>query len=136
MKHVNLRLSDEEHATLAQMADADRRSLNAMVTALIMREADRQSTRPTAPTEYHDGVPVLPPTRAASVTDKLRIQIIGIRAGWSAWAAREADAARKGGGETAVENCWRDLMTADDALRAAETRLEAAIETMRRHSAD
>lgn len=81
-------------------------------------------------TEYHDGLPMLPPAKAAEVADKLRIQVIGLRAGWSAWAAREAGIA----GETwepsrqAADDRWRELMKAEQALKAAETQLEAAIE--------
>lgn len=35
MKHVNLRLPDDVHAKLAVLAEADRRSLNNMMIALI-----------------------------------------------------------------------------------------------------
>ena len=80
-------------------------------------------------TEYHDGVPVLPPADAERAADKLRIQVIGIRAGWSAWAARESAVAAMGPlGDGASDARWRELMTVDTALRAAETQLEAAIE--------
>lgn len=79
--------------------------------------------------EYHDGLPVLPPAKAADVVDKLRIQIIGVRAGWAAWAARESAEYAAASGETAGgDDRWRELMAADKALRAAETQLEAAIE--------
>ncbi len=82
-------------------------------------------------TEYHDGIPVLPPARASEVADKLRIQIIGVRAGWSAWAARESAIAATGaGGDAASDERWRELMAADKALRTAETQLEAAIEVI------
>ncbi len=79
--------------------------------------------------EYHDGLPVLPSPRARKVTERVRIQIIGVRAGWSAWAAREAARALLGpGGDAASDKRWQELMAVDKALRAAETRLEAAIE--------
>ena len=41
MKQINMRLPDEVHAKLAAMAEADRRSLNAMVIVLI-EDADRK----------------------------------------------------------------------------------------------
>jgi hypothetical protein len=73
-------------------------------------------------TEYHDGLPILPPVKASEAADKLRIQIIGVRAGWSAWAAREA---------ATSDERWLELMKADQALRAAEAQLEVAIEHMK-----
>jgi hypothetical protein len=83
----------------------------------------------TGEPEYHDGVPVLPPAKAREAADKLRIQVIGIRAGWSAWAARESSKFAPASGDTAGgDERWRELMAADAALRAAETQLEAAIE--------
>lgn len=86
--------------------------------------------------EYHDGLPLLLPAEAAKVADRLRIQIIGVRAGWAAWAARETDAARVAGGKPAADERWRVLMTADKALRGAETQLEAAIEAITREAGD
>ena len=79
-------------------------------------------------TEYHDGLPTLPPADAERVADKLRIQIIGVRAGWSAWAAREADTAALTGVDGAAGVRWRELMAAEKALKRAETALEEAIE--------
>lgn len=45
MKHVNVRLPDEIHATLVAMAEADRRSLNSMVIVLIEEEKQRRDVR-------------------------------------------------------------------------------------------
>lgn len=87
-------------------------------------------------TEYHDGLPVLPPAEAARAADRLRIQIIGIRAGWSAWATREAGAALVTGGEAASDARWRALMAVDKALRGAETQLETAIEEIAKEAGD
>lgn len=84
-------------------------------------------------TEYHDGLPMLPPVKAREVADKLRIQIIGVRAGWSAWAAREAaEHAAASGDPAGGDERWRELMAVDKALRAAEVALEAAIERIAR----
>jgi hypothetical protein len=80
-------------------------------------------------TEYHDGLPILPPDKTAEVADKLRIQIIGVRAGWSAWAAREsAEHAAASGDPAGGDERWRELMAVDAALRAAETQLETALQ--------
>lgn len=81
--------------------------------------------------EYHDGVPILLPAQAEKAADKLRIQIIGIRAGWSAWAAREAaEHAAASGDPAGGDDRWHELMAAHDALRAAEEQLGVAIEYM------
>jgi hypothetical protein len=77
--------------------------------------------------EYHDGLPVMPPAKAAEVADRLRIQIIGVRAGWSAWAAKESEAAGSSGGQPAADERWRKLMHVDGILRAAESQLEMAV---------
>ena len=88
-------------------------------------------------TEYHDGLPILPPAKAREVADKLRIQIIGVRAGWSAWAAREAaEHAAASGDPVGGDDRWRELMAVDKALRAAETQLEAAIEHIAKETPD
>jgi hypothetical protein len=42
MKQINARLPDDVHAALAEMADADRRSLNAMIIVLIEDERRRR----------------------------------------------------------------------------------------------
>jgi len=42
MKHVNLRLSDDVHAALVAMAEADDRSLNNMIVVLIKDEQQRR----------------------------------------------------------------------------------------------
>jgi predicted HicB family RNase H-like nuclease len=42
MKQINVRLPDDIHAALAAMAEADRRSLNSMVIALIQEEKRRR----------------------------------------------------------------------------------------------
>ena len=42
MKQLNLRLSDETHTILTEMAVADRRSLNAMLIVLIEQEKQRR----------------------------------------------------------------------------------------------
>ncbi len=84
--------------------------------------------------EYHDGLPVMPPARAQEVTDKLRIQIIGVRAGWSAWAASQAEEAGAVSPEAADER-WGELMDAHEALRRAELALETAIEHIAKEDA-
>lgn len=43
MKHVNLRLPDEIHAALIQMAEAEDRSLNNMLVVLIKEGQQRRS---------------------------------------------------------------------------------------------
>jgi predicted HicB family RNase H-like nuclease len=42
MKHVNVRLPDEVHLQLEEMAAEDRRSLNSMVVVLIEAEHERR----------------------------------------------------------------------------------------------
>lgn len=86
-------------------------------------------------TEYHEGVPVLPPDKASAAADKLRIQIIGVRTGWAAWAAREA-ATAEDRGEAAADERWRELLVVGTALRTAEAQLEAAIEIMEKERHD
>jgi hypothetical protein len=83
--------------------------------------------------EYHDGLPMLPPAKAVKAADSLRIRLLGVRAGWSAWALREADECAAASGDPAGGNArWEELMAADAALRAAETSLETAIEHITR----
>ena len=41
MKQINVRLPDDVHAALVALAEAERRSLNNMIIALIEREQSR-----------------------------------------------------------------------------------------------
>lgn len=41
MKHVNVRMDDETHAALRALAEAEARSLNAMLIMLVRRAAER-----------------------------------------------------------------------------------------------
>lgn len=45
MKKLNTRLPDDVHAALEAMAEADHRSLNAMIIVLIEQEQRRRSER-------------------------------------------------------------------------------------------
>jgi len=47
MKHVNLRLPDDIHAMLTEMAEHDRRSLNTMIIVLV-EEEKRRRTAPSS----------------------------------------------------------------------------------------
>ena len=45
MKHVNVRLSEDVHAALVAMAEADDRSLNNMIVVLIKDEQQRREAQ-------------------------------------------------------------------------------------------
>lgn len=44
MKHINLRLPDDLHERLKELAEQDRRSINNQLVVLIEQELDRRNT--------------------------------------------------------------------------------------------